>query len=192
MALIYDSERSISKIVLSILGCDNTLIHSFTFEKQMAKICSNNSYVCLPCSYTVVINHLPIKCSLRFVLFVVTMLSMTLALNLAIDINEDPRMYRATAKDILRGSMEAITLICILCFTVSEISNIYTYVTLKTLLHCSLGILCILPFTDGDSTTSSSMLCLDSTMSMLSLVLPYTASYPSVCSTSPLSGCLHH
>lgn len=54
------------------------------------------------------------------------MLSMTTALNLAIDVNEDPRVYRATAEDILRGSMEGITLACVLYLTLSEISNIYT------------------------------------------------------------------
>ena len=69
---------------------------------------------------------LPVISRLRFILFVVTMLSMTTALNLAIDINEDPRVYRATAKDILRGSMEGITLACVLYLTQSEISNIYT------------------------------------------------------------------
>ena len=64
-------------------------------------------------------------------LFVVTMLSMTTALNLAIDINEDPRVYRAIAKDILRGSMEGITLACVLYLTLSEVCNIYTYVKIQ-------------------------------------------------------------
>ena len=141
--MAFDSARSISKTVLSKSGCDNTLICSFTFEKQMAKICTNNSHVCL--QFAVIINHFPVKCRLRFVLFVMIMLSMTIALNLAIDINEDPTVYRAIAKDILRGSMEAITLICILYYTISEISNIYTYVTLKILLfvHFSPWILCV-------------------------------------------------
>lgn len=58
----------------------------------------------------------------------VTMICMTIALNLAIDINDDPRVYEATSKDILRGTMEGITLLCVLCFTVTEISNIVMYV----------------------------------------------------------------
>ena len=52
------------------------------------------------------------------------MVSMTVALVLAIDINEDSRVYNATAEDILRGVTEGITLLCVIFFTVSEISNI--------------------------------------------------------------------
>lgn len=52
------------------------------------------------------------------------MVSMTIALNLAIDINEDPRTYGARADDIIRGAMEVTTLLCVVFLTVSEIRNI--------------------------------------------------------------------
>ena len=54
----------------------------------------------------------------------VTMLSMTIALDLAVDINEDPRIYTTAADDILRGTMEVITLVCVLSLTITEVGNI--------------------------------------------------------------------
>ena len=64
------------------------------------------------------------KHRLRFVIFMATMLSMTLALVLAVDINDDPREYGVNPTDIFRGSMEALTLLLVFSFTLTEVSNI--------------------------------------------------------------------
>ena len=53
-----------------------------------------------------------------------TMLSMTTALILAVGIDGDPRDYGLNPADIVRGTMEAITLLFVLSFTLTEVSNI--------------------------------------------------------------------
>lgn len=74
------------------------------------------------------------------------MICLTIALNLAVDIRDNPKVYNPTVKDILRGIMEGITLLCVLFFTITEICNIAMYViiiilgciiTFGTQSHCS-------------------------------------------------------
>ena len=53
-------------------------------------------------------------------------------MNLAVDITGNPFIYDPTVKDILRGIMEGITLLCVLFFTITEICNIAMYVNIHS------------------------------------------------------------